>query len=594
MASRAARTRQRNSSLGVEDSPITAQELFFEKLIDRIEKKETIHQVPRLYYKGQNVENHLLTVERYFKGASIQGMNAKCVSFINSLDETVQVEMFAQLDFDKNENNYGWLVNTLRRLYGRKENTLSPRVHLLQLHQSQDQSPADYASQLRVEAYHCWPRQEINEQESFLLKVFLNGLYDRNTAMAIKAVKPEKLEIAAEHAQRMYRPQSKEESRSPANDNHLRVVAQAPDNGIISHLQTQIADLQKKVSALEQLFRDTQMSSPINRRPPYNANTLQRPPYNANPSRNYTPRRPITCYNCYKEGHIARDCPQQGRPGPNGRTYAQNDSRNYAAGQTKKPFFRQVCKDLDTTSVCDDESALQDVHEHATEEDTEKCYIITKSAVSDTLDKRPIKPRISFYKGNPMEEQSAQAWSNFVCGHGRKPKKYSLKKGAYQQTLISVNHSEPAKNKPVVIGKCAGVKAKIFIDSGAEMNVIDADFLNEIIIQQRTPVKFVPGKAFIQCANGSKMAVTGHATFLVELGNARVQQKFMVVQRIFPKIIIGLRTMKTMSIIIDAVNDGIIVNEETRVPFLSRISPDSTVQGNGYGATLGAGACPGY
>jgi hypothetical protein len=92
---------------------------------------------------------------------------------------------------------------------------------------------------------------------------------------------------------------------------------------------------------------------------------------------------------------------------------------------------------------------------------------------------------------------------------------------------------------------------------------------------QRAPIKFSPIQSEIQCANGSKMCVTGQATFSVQIGNAQVEQKFMVVKKIFPRIIIGLRTMKTMSISIDAENDCILVDKQIRVPFISHITPAS-------------------
>jgi hypothetical protein len=143
--------------------------------------------------------------------------------------------------------------------------------------------------------------------------------------------------------------------------------------------------------------------------------------------------------------------------------------------------------------------------------------------------------------------------------------------------LISESHLEPARNKPVVIGKCAGIKSKIFIDSGAEINVIDGDYLNELMTRQQASIKFIPSNSSIQCANGSKMCVTGQAIFPLQIGNAKVEQRFMVVKKIFPKVIVGLRTMKTMSIVIDAKNDGVIVDNKIRVPFISRIIPESVL-----------------
>lgn len=47
-------------------------------------------------------------------------------------------------------------------------------------------------------------------------------------------------------------------------------------------------------------------------------------------------------------------------------------------------------------------------------------------------------------------------------------------------TLITKDHPEKAKNKPLIRGKCKGQKVKLFLDTGAEINVIDRAFYEEI------------------------------------------------------------------------------------------------------------------
>jgi predicted aspartyl protease len=178
-------------------------------------------------------------------------------------------------------------------------------------------------------------------------------------------------------------------------------------------------------------------------------------------------------------------------------------------------------------------------------------------------------------------------------GTGRKPKSVTIKPKP-PQTLISESHSEPARNKPVVIGKCAGLKTKLFLDSGAEMNVMDCDFLNSLSLKQ-IPVKFTPEAAKIQCANGTQMIVTGNAVISVEIGNVKSNQKFMIVKGLFPKIIIGIRAMKTMGILIDPGHDGIIVDGGMRIPFISHITAQSSgsIQlGKGKGPSVGATKSP--
>jgi hypothetical protein len=96
-----------------------------------------------------------------------------------------------------------------------------------------------------------------------------------------------------------------------------------------------------------------------------------------------------------------------------------------------------------------------------------------------------------------MEEKVSKEWTDYILGRSGKPCMYQL-------TLISESHSEPAKIKPVVWGRCGNGKTKIFIDSGAELNVIDGDLFNQLLKKQ-VPVKSIPSTSTIACANGSKM-----------------------------------------------------------------------------------------
>ena len=203
-----------------------------------------------------------------------------------------------------------------------------------------------------------------------------------------------------------------------------------------------------------------------------------------------------------------------------------------------------------------------------------------------------IKKRQHLYSASKAQDMEAETWCNYIKGDKAKPK-MAAKKVSYPQTLISEGYSEPARNKPIIIGKCAGQKTKLFLDSGAEMNVMDGDFLNELIMKQ-IPIKFTPGYSHIQCANGSQMPTTGSATVALEIGNVKSFQTFTIVKSLFPKVIIGIRAMKTMGIVIDPASDCAVVQRTLRVPFISHIDPQSgaTRLGNGRGPFQGARESP--
>ena len=180
-------------------------------------------------------------------------------------------------------------------------------------------------------------------------------------------------------------------------------------------------------------------------------------------------------------------------------------------------------------------------------------------------------------------------WEEYVKGNVRQPKRG----GHYAKTLISVSHSEPARNKPIIEGRCAGVKTRLFLDSGAELNVIDHEFVRDMIRQQ-LPVKFTAATSQVQCANGSKMSVVGYVSFSVQMGCSTVIQRFSVVRGLFPKVIVGIRTMKTLGIVLDPAKNGILVNGNVRVPFVSKIFPGTVFEtmGNGDGLSQGADESP--
>lgn len=184
----------------------------------------------------------------------------------------------------------------------------------------------------------------------------------------------------------------------------------------------------------------------------------------------------------------------------------------------------------------------------------------------------------------------ASSWAEYVKGNIRKPSNRMV-----APTMISCGHSEPARNKPVVIGRCAGEKTKLLLDSGAETNVIDSGFVNWLM-QMNAPLKFTPRMARLRCANGTPMTVTGEVSLTLQVGLAKVPQRFMVVQNLFPRVIIGIRTMKTMNIILDPSNDCIVVGDGQRVPFLSRSDAETVVpapqQENGQGTSAGAKGNP--
>jgi hypothetical protein len=561
-------------------TPITTNNLnerFLEKLVTKLVRKDAV-PFPRQYYKGQNINEHLRLVDKYLHVMEINDSSGKCAILFNSLEETVTTEVRAQNGAYLHEDDFEWLCDTLKTLYQEKTSETSPVMRLFSVKQKGDQSLNDFVNELRVEAYKVMPTLEDWKKEHLLTKAFLQGISDRQVAQAIDAMGPGSLEEVLKLA--------KDGIKCPhdpfvAQSENVRVVMAkdtSEENLQIKELSLQVKQLQYQLNQVMQYLKNL-VGEPQNSTPPLRrseqhtyANALKRnatigqrafpyyQPRPADPPQTAGLRNPIRCYNCNGQGHIARNCPL-----PNNR----QNLRKEVYGPRNQQHLRQM----------QEMSAEDSMNDNWDNNKTQSDDVASECCDVNVL--QTIYPKVQFsgkvkpksrptYCGTKKEETTAKIWSDFIQGVGPKPKRVTQ----YPQTLISGKHSEAAQNKPLVFGRCAGEKTKLFLDSGAETNVMDCDFLNHLLIQQ-CPVKFTPGISKIRCANGSIMTVTGYATLKLQIGNASANQKFMVVQGLFPKVIVGIRTMKTMGMILNTADDCAIVDGNVRVPFISRTVPQS-------------------
>ena len=165
--------------------------------------------------------------------------------------------------------------------------------------------------------------------------------------------------------------------------------------------------------------------------------------------------------------------------------------------------------------------------------------------------------------------EEVNRWADFVEGRtNRKPK-----------TLISTNHSEKAANKPIIEGKCQGCVCRILCDSGAEVNVIDEALVKQIQ-ENDSSVEISKSKKSVKCANNSSMNVVGSVRLKMSFASMSKSCNFLVVKDLFPKVILGIRSMKGLRMIIDPMNNRVKVRGTT-IPFLSKVYSETVVaQGN--------------
>jgi hypothetical protein len=103
------------------------------------------------------------------------------------------------------------------------------------------------------------------------------------------------------------------------------------------------------------------------------------------------------------------------------------------------------------------------------------------------------------------------------------------------------------------------VETKAFLDSGAEVNVIDSCFLRKLQSFSNSTIDFISSNGAVVCANSFKLHTSGTAYIRTVFGENRGVLKFTVANEIFPKDIIGIKGMKMLEIQFDPAKDCVLV-----------------------------------
>ena len=170
------------------------------------------------------------------------------------------------------------------------------------------------------------------------------------------------------------------------------------------------------------------------------------------------------------------------------------------------------------------------------------------------------------------------------------PSYASIVKNNVNSLTVCPSHKvKKTANKPIIKGRLSGLLCDLFLDSGDEINVIDKSFLNKL--KQRCQVKEMTAQnKTIKCANKSKMMVHSKVVLDVCLGVKEEKLTFLVVENLSPKVIIGLRGLKTLEADLIPKND-IVRCKGIEIPFMGRTIIDSVYQKNLSG-THKIGASP--
>lgn len=235
----------------------------------------------------------------------------------------------------------------------------------------------------------------------------------------------------------------------------------------------------------------------------------------------------------------------------------------------------------DTISQCGTDAIKDSLSED--EKIEESCAVMVERRTKTSLPKPP--------KKKSLEEEECDRWVQYIYGNARKPKQTSGKQHA-PKTLISKSRSELAANKPLVRGTCEGRHVHLFLDTGAETNVVDAQLFRELQAYSRD-IRLIPSSKVIKCANGSSMESLGTTFLKLGFGHVCTRARFIVVQDLFPRLIVGIRTMKQLDLIIKPNEDCAQIGK-MELPFVSKVQAPSVVyeQGKVRRSICGVGSGP--
>jgi hypothetical protein len=563
---------------------------LLEEVIQKLIFKDLVTTPPPQCNKTSEIKTHLEELEKFFKSNKIFNADTKVPILFNTITEDMRLEISCQVDFDANETNYDWIKSKLVDLFHPKESEITPLVKLYSIKQKPHQTLREFLSEIRIEGYKLLKGIDAKQREKRLVDAFCKGLRNDEVRIALSAQDIDNLDDA-------YKLIKKEKSTS--DECYTRQMNACDDNQTsneIQDLKKEMGIIQRQLQSIVTILQGIKSLQPTGTyadvvRKHGQEETTQAKGQSGRPMiprRQYPSKQPppnelrrsvVQCWTCGKDGHISRFCAMNrinyhcnncGRQGHTTRSCRlQRRSLNVRHIQDQLESDDEYFNDHGHDSLL----SSQDVPTQVEEEEIQRINVLTvvespeHQENSNDWSIRGHRRRKAMKK-RPSYPQYIQDLDEYI--HGKRSRRNV--RFEKPETVITRGHPEKAKNKPIVRGLCHGKPSKIFLDTGAEINVIDKSVVMELA--KRKFIKINLASKVIRCANNSRLNVEGWVRMSVTVAGQQKECKFWVIDHLFPKIIVGIRAMKDLNITVDPGKDCIWV-EDKNVPFLSHVETQS-------------------
>ena len=563
-----------SSTLGVSE-----QFKLLESLLQQLLHKDAL-TTPQLSEK-KDIKSHLEKMSQYFKVCGIVTEETKIAVLFNTLTDDMRFELCGALEFEDHESDYSWIENKLLTMFSPKETEITPLVKLYSCKQGNAQPLKEFVSEIRIEGYKLLKNMDPKEREKHLIDAFTKGLHSEELRSALGRKEVTSLDDA-------YRLVKKE--KISETDYIRSVEVNTQQNTDIQKLQNQMLMMQKTLTYIVTILeKNNPVINRETKRASY-ADVVQgkkvvagegvgqyyrRSQFKPFP-RNQVRRPAIRCWTCGLEGHISRFCESNRRcvscgllghnaqncrsrrnPRKIRRIWEDEGNEDWPMESRDDDKMSNVSSEGSDVSIKNEISEICAITIHPRDENQERKLFITEGSKA-RKGKESKKKKYPDYIAE-LEE--------FIEGK-RTKKKTCLTK---EKEAIKDVHSENARNRPTVKGKCGGRQAKLFLDTGAEISVIDESFFENIKEPHNRRHK---QDKIIKCANNTRMETKGWVRLDVQVGGLVRKCKFWIVRNLSPRVIIGIRAMKDMGVTVDPAKECAWVNG-VRVPFLARVQPQS-------------------